>query len=54
MPTAVTVPATMFMRELRKRDAEIERLKARLALYEAKPVKRGRWFSPIERQVKDA
>lgn len=25
-----------------------------LALYRAKPVKRGRWFSPIERQVKDA
>jgi hypothetical protein len=43
----------MFIREMARKDAEIERLKARLALYEAKPAKRGRWFAALDKQVKE-
>ena len=54
MPNAIQVPATMFIRELARKDAEIERLKNMLALYEAKPAKRGKWISKIEQGIKNA
>jgi hypothetical protein len=48
------VTAKLFLKVKRELEARIVALETRLALYESKPRKRGRWFAPIERQVKDA
>lgn len=46
------VSAATFLREIRKLQARIAELELRLALYEAKPKKRGQWFAKIEKGVK--
>lgn len=45
------VSAATFLREIRKLQAQIAELQAKLALYEAKPVKRGQWFAKIEKGI---